>query len=90
MSRSWAAGSTRRWRRIRAGVLAENQRTRGGVCGVQLDGVCTGVADTVHHILGRAVTGDDPKHLIACCRACNLKIGEPNRHNPKPRRVSSW
>lgn len=87
---AWDAGSTRRWRRTRGAVLAENRRTRGGRCGVQVEGVCTGDATVVHHTLGRAVTGDDPRYLVASCKACNLHIGEPSRSNPKPRPISSW
>ena len=59
MSRSWGAGSTRRWRRIRAAVLHDNQVTNGGRCTIAMPGVCTGQADCVHHTQGRAVTGDD-------------------------------
>jgi hypothetical protein len=51
--------------------------------------VCTGQADQVHHTLGRQVTGDDPRYLVACCMACNLKIGEPGR-SPQSKRVSKW
>lgn len=90
MSRSWAKGSTTRWRRIRAAKLATNRVENGGRCTLQIVGVCTGEADTVHHTRGRAVTGDNPKHLAAVCRACNMHVGEPSRHNPKPRRISSW
>jgi hypothetical protein len=31
-----------------------------------------------HHTRGRAVTGDDPRHIVGACEACNLKIGEPD------------
>lgn len=89
MSKAWAGGSTRQWRRIRARILAENLRTNHGRCTLQLRG-CTGQANTVHHVQGRAVTGDDPKHLAACCRACNLKIGEPGKDSPPTKRVSRW
>lgn len=71
-------------------MLEENRRTNGGRCVVAVAGVCTGVADTVHHTQGRAVTGDDPRYLVASCRACNLHVGEPAKHTPRPRRVSRW
>lgn len=77
MSRSWQGGSTRRWRKIRAIVLDRD----GHLCQLRLD-VCTGTATQVHHTHGRAVTGDDPAYLVAACRECNLKIGEPARHDP--------
>ena len=87
---AWDKGSTRRWRRIRAAVLEQNERDHDGVCQVAIAGVCTGVADTVHHTMGRAVTGDDPKYLAAACTACNLHIGEPGSGSPRPKRVSKW
>lgn len=87
---TWDKGSTRRWRRIRARVLAENRARHGGRCRLGIAGVCQGEATHVHHTLGRAVTGDDPRHLVAACAACNLHIGDPARHNPQPKRVSRW
>lgn len=97
MSRSWRGGSTRAWRRLRASVLARY----GYACQLRLpgtwvtrDGVlrrCAGRADTVHHTLGRAVTGDDPRFLVAACTACNLKIGEPSKVvDPKPQPRTRW
>jgi hypothetical protein len=90
MSRSWRSGSSRRWRRLRALVLADNLARNAGRCTLGIAGVCTGQADTVHHTLGRAVTGDDPKYLAAVCGACNLHVGEPARSSPRPRPVSKW
>jgi hypothetical protein len=49
----------------------------------------SGQATCAHHVLGRAVTGDDPSYLVAACAACNLHVGEP-KTSPAPRRVSSW
>lgn len=89
MSRSWAKGSTARWRRIRRAVLDENLRTNQGRCTLQLEG-CTGEADSVHHILGRDLTGDDKRYLAACCTHCNSKTGDPMRNEQPIRRVSSW
>lgn len=90
MSKSWAGGSTTRWRKIRAGVLARNRADNQGRCTLQIVGVCTGEADQVHHTLGKQVTGDNVAYLAAICRACNLHIGEPSRHNPTPRPISTW
>lgn len=95
MSNAWAAGSTRAWRRVRAAVLAHNQLPKrlggnDGRCTQQIPGVCTGQATQVHHTLGRAVTGDDPRYLEATCAPCNQHIGEPRRHEPAPKIRSRW
>lgn len=90
MSGAWSKGSTARWRKLRAGILLANLRDNEGRCTLQIEGVCAGQADTVHHTLGKAVTGDDPRYLVAACRACNLKVGEPKRSSPPHRRVSNW
>lgn len=82
MSGGWKGGGSRAWRRVKAAVLLTNRLRNGGTCQVRVDAVCTGVAQTAHHVLGRAVTGDDPDHLAASCHACNLHIGEPARHDP--------
>jgi 5-methylcytosine-specific restriction endonuclease McrA len=89
MSTSWSGGSTRQWRRIRAAVLEENQRENGGRCVLAIKDVCTGKADCVHHTLGRAVTGDDRRYLVAACRACNLHVGQPTQ-DVRPLKVSKW
>lgn len=89
MSKAWSKGSTRAWRRIRARVLARD----GYRCRINLDG-CTGLeaggATHVHHTVGRAVSGDDPRYLVAACEWCNLKTGDPGRHEPTPKYVSRW
>lgn len=90
MSRAWSKGSTSRWRKIRAAVLADNLTANGGRCAVALAGTCTGLATEVHHVLGRNVSGDDPRYLQATCKACNLAIGEPGRVSPAPRPVTKW
>ena len=88
MSRSWAGGSTSRWRKLRAAILAANANENAGRCVLAIAKVCTGTADTVHHVLGKA-HGDDARYLIAVCRACNLHVGQPGR-GAKPRKVSRW
>lgn len=86
MSRAWKRGSTRAWRRTRAAVLARD----GHTCRLQLAG-CTGRAVHVHHVHGRAVTGDDPAYLVAACASCNLSVGEPSRHaDPAPTPRTEW
>lgn len=87
MSESWSKGSTRAWRRIRAGVLARD----GYECQLRIDGVCTGRAHHAHHVRGRAVTGDDPRWIVAACAACNLNVGDPTRAADPPNEgVTQW
>lgn len=98
MSEAWKAGSTRRWRRVRALVLA---RDRGVGCRAHADGwcdraglgehVCRGRAEVAHHTLGRARTGDDVRYLVGACAPCNLKIGDPLRSgDPINKAVTKW
>lgn len=89
MSRSWEGGSTRAWRLLRANILAANRMNNRGLCCAQIPSVCTGVAEEVHHTRGKAY-GDNPRYLQPVCKACNLKIGQPGRISPEPKRVSNW
>jgi len=84
MSRGWKGGSTRAWRTTRALVLQRDHH----LCRLRLDG-CTTLATCVHHTRGKAA-GDDPAHLMAACASCNLKIGDPAKHNPPARSVTKW
>lgn len=96
MSRSWAGGSTWRQRKIRAAVL----RRDGHACQIRVPGTwvtprgvqrCLGRADCVHHTLGKAITGDDPRYMVAACTPCNLKIGDPTRQpDPPPQPRTRW
>lgn len=89
MSRRWAGGSTRAWRKIRAYVLDRDDYR----CRLQLPDVCTGVADTVHHTEDRALVGDDPDYLQAACAACNQARGDPTKRttrDPAGRGVTRW
>ena len=90
MSRSWKQGSSRRWRKLRAAILYANVLETGGACQVAIPKVCTGQADTVHHVKGKAVTGDDPRYLVAACTACNRKLGNPANVSPRPRKITRW
>lgn len=83
-SKGWPNGSTWAWRKIRAAVLDRDGRR----CQLRLDG-CTRVATCVHHLHGRAVTGDDPRHLVASCTPCNLRVGDPQRSGNTARQHSS-
>jgi 5-methylcytosine-specific restriction endonuclease McrA len=57
-------GSTWRWRRIRARILARD----GYRCWH-----CGGIADQVDHLLPRSRGGgDEPSNLVAACQPCNL------------------
>lgn len=78
-------GSTRAWRRVRTAVL-ERDRYR---CQVRHPDICKVVADCVHHLDGRAVSGDDPARCVAACTPCNMREGDPTRHDPEPR-VDVW
>lgn len=85
ISASWAGGSTRQWRRVRAAVLARDANR----CQVQTD-ACTTIATCVHHLDGRSVTGDDPSRLVASCTPCNLKLGDVRTNDPQPRPTKWW
>jgi hypothetical protein len=85
VSGGWAGGSTRAWRRVRAQVLANAH----GRCQLRLPG-CTIRATCVHHVGGRARTGDDPAGLVAACEPCNLLVGDPVRKDPPARPVTRW
>lgn len=44
----------------------------------------------VHHVLGRAATGDNPRFLITSCRACNLATGYPATVDPRHKTMTDW
>lgn len=84
MSRSWAGGSTKAWRKLRAQILERD----GHRCQVRLPG-CTDVATHAHHTMGRDRTGDDPRYIVASCEHCNLTTGQPAlAPDPLPR--TAW
>ena len=101
MSRNWSQGSTRRWRRIRAGVLLGNVIDNGGRCRLAVRTVCSGRADQVHHVNGIAARDGV---YAAACGACNRHVGDPAAHPaecrlcdqgkaaraPRPRPVTRW
>jgi hypothetical protein len=100
MSRSWAGGSTTRWRNLREAILLANANTNRGRCALNVGahcpkhgrpcpGVCTGTAQAVHHTKGKEY-GDDPRDLVACCSACNSHVGRPSAISPEPTPRSRW
>jgi 5-methylcytosine-specific restriction endonuclease McrA len=90
VSKAWGKGSTPEWRRIRADILLENLIRNEGRCTLAIPGVCTKEANQVHHTVSRAIVGDDRAYLVAVCRECNLKVGDPSKNSPQPKRVSNW
>lgn len=90
MSRNWKGGSTTKWRKTRAQILLNNQVFNAGQCTLQIKGKCTGIANQVHHTLGRGVTGDDPRYLQAVCAACNYAIGDPTKNRDPRGRPPRW
>lgn len=101
MSKTWAGGSTRAWRRIRALVL-QRDRAAGWACRAHEEGwcaranrasshACTTTPTSAHHTRGKSVTGDDPRYLVASCSACNLHIGDPTTGaDPSNEGVTKW
>jgi len=89
VSRSWKGGSTTRWRILRKSILDANLHENAGRCTLAVPDVCTGQADQVHHVRGKAY-GDRPCDLVAVCGACNRHVGNPGRISPEPRPVSKW
>lgn len=104
MSVGWSSGSTRRWRRLRADVLA----SAGYRCKVHpthcnaasaKPHTCLqraplhddeGVpAGHAHHLDGKK-NGDDPTRIRAACSACNLAIGDPGEGDPAPMPRTTW
>lgn len=96
MSKGWAGGSTRWWRRLRAHVLARD----GYRCQVALPGTwttrdgqvrrCLGVATHAHHLRGKRY-GDDPRYIVAACEPCNLRVGDPTKTpDPPPQPRTQW
>lgn len=73
MSKSWESGSSRHWRALRERILLRDQY----LCQVKLAGVCVEHADQVHHTMGKAQTGSDPRYLQAACSPCNARVGDP-------------
>lgn len=91
MSRGWAGGSTRAWRKLRAAVLERD----GSRCQVVDDkgAKCGKVARTVGHLdpLSRGgVKLADPARLRAECEAHNYGDGARLANAGRRRRAWSW
>ena len=65
--------NTSKWRRIRVEVLERD----GYVCRIGIEGVCTGHAEVVDHVIPIVAGGDpfDVDNLRAACRPCNSTLG---------------
>ncbi|MFJ9125715.1 HNH endonuclease [Streptomyces sp. NPDC102340] len=75
MSALTPAGSTRRWRMLRADVLDRD----GHRCHW-----CKGPANTVDHLIPRVRGGsDDVSNLAAACTACNSRRGQAEAQQPR-------
>lgn len=91
MSRAWAGGSTRRWRKLRAAVLMRDAWICQ-LCYLAIDPRLRPPhpkSATVHHIDGKAF-GDNPHRLVAAHRDCNQEIGDPNATDPRPQPRTEW
>ena len=74
MSRAWAGGSTRSWRKLRAYILDRD----GRVCQVldEQGRICGAPATDCGHIIAKAEGGDDhPSNLRAECEPHNSADG---------------
>lgn len=91
MSNAWGRGHTRESYAARNQVMAHNARTQGGRCQLGIPGTCTTRATQAHHTLGKAVTGNDTRYMIAVCGECNRKIGDPTKHkDPASIPLQGW
>lgn len=90
MSHLQPSGSTRAWRALREYILRRDRY----LCRIGTPGVCTAVATCVDHVVPREEGGgDEETNLRAGCEPCNLERNNARiraRHEPAPRRVSSW
>lgn len=52
-------------------------------CQLHLPG-CEVIAKECHHLYGNSSPhGDDPRYLVASCRRCNRKVGNPAGKDPE-------
>lgn len=92
MSRAWAKGSTRAWRRRRLQVL-NRDRWVCQLCDQPIDRTARHPhpdSATVHHTRGK-VYGDELDQLVAAHRRCNIAAGDPTATtDPAPRPMTRW
>lgn len=94
ISGSWAQGSSRRWRDLRATIL----RRDADVCQIRTPGTwpvgrrgetahCLVAADCVDHVVPLSKGGAryDPGNLRAACTPCNLLRAAQARADRRPR-----
>jgi 5-methylcytosine-specific restriction endonuclease McrA len=82
MSKGWAGGSTRAWRKYRRTILDRD----GWQCLLKLDGRCRTIATEVHHLDGvrAGLMPEDTTRCIAACQPCNGAAGDPTANTPPP------
>lgn len=87
MSKAWNNAAKRGWKNIRLRILRRDNYQ----CRLAIPGICEGYATQVHHTLGIAVTGHDEAYLVAACRPCNLRVGQPgNNTDPQHATSTDW
>lgn len=85
MSTKWRnkAGWYSAYVKLRKNYLEHNAVHNAGKCQIQIEGVCTGVATSVHHLLGMEVVSPlDTRYWQAACQPCNSKVGDPLAKDP--------
>ena len=88
---AWTKGSTRRWRQLRTTVI--NRQTQPGQplqcqrCHTPVHHRCTPTGCPtcihIHHLDGHpphTIHHVHPNRLALWCAACNMTVGEPNKH----------
>jgi hypothetical protein len=91
MPDNWDAGSTRRWRKIRATVIA----TYGWTCHLCKQPIDPKLKHPdpyslhVHHLDGKKY-GDNPDRCRPAHAICNLKAGQPGQRDPEPQPRTRW
>lgn len=92
MSLSWSGGSDRRWRAMRIRILNRDH----WICQLCDEPIDPAIRPpdprcaAPHHTLGRKISGDDPRFIVAAHLGCNLKAGDPTKTDPQPRPVNRW
>jgi 5-methylcytosine-specific restriction endonuclease McrA len=92
VSNSWKTGHGSAWAKVRKFVLERD----GYVCQLCHKPMPRSaprddpMAPQVHHTGSRRLTGDDPAHMVAAHRHCNLEIGDPTQHDPSPSPGGWW
>lgn len=92
-SRSWPNGSSRAYRKARERLLAGPEGQTCKLCGKPIDRRLRGphpMSGSVHHIGDRALTGDDPRHMVAAHLLCNQQAGDPRTTDPAPTGRTRW